>query len=87
MLMTPRLELPVRAVKVPTRKVPRMAAYLPKMSKKPKYSLARFLGQSLPNSERESAWMPPWNMPTRMARIQNSVAVRRKSAANRVMPK
>ena len=31
MLMTPRLELPVRAVKVPTRKVPRMAAYLPKI--------------------------------------------------------
>ena len=81
------LELPVSAVNVPTRKVPRIAAYLPKMSKKPKYSLARSLGQSLPNSLRESAWMPPWNMPTRMARNQNSTAERRKNAANRVMPK
>ena len=84
---TPKLELPVSAVNVPTKNVPRMAAYLPKMSKKPKYSLARSLGQSLPNSLRESAWMPPWNMPTRIARNQNSTAERRKNAAKSVMPK
>ena len=41
----------------------------------------------MPNSLRESAWMPPWNMPTRMARNQNSAAERRKNAAKSVMPK
>ena len=36
---------------------------------------------------RDSAWMPPWNSPTQMARIQNSSASRRKNAANSVMQK
>ena len=57
---TPSELLPVAAVMVPTMKVPRMAAYLPKMSKNPKYSLAWSLGQSLPNSDLESACRPPW---------------------------
>ena len=42
---------------------------------------------SLPNSLRDSAWMPPWNNPTQMASIQNSAASRRKNAANSVMQK
>lgn len=82
---TPSELLPVAAVMVPTMKVPRIAAYLPKMSKNPKYSLAWSLGQSLPNSDLESACRPPWKRPTMMARIQNSTAVRRKNAANSVM--
>ena len=52
---TPSDGLPVKKVKAETRPVPMMAAYLPKMSKKPKYSLACSLGQSLPNSLRDSA--------------------------------
>ena len=40
---------------------------------------------SLPNSLRESAWMPPWNSPTHTASTQNSTAERRKNAANSVM--
>ena len=62
-----------------------IAAYLPKMLKNPKYSLAWSLGQSLPNCERESAWMPPWKRPTMIARNQNSVALLRKNAAKNVM--
>ena len=82
---TPSEPLPVSAVMVPTMNVPMMAAYLPKMSKKPKYSLACSLGQSLPNSERLRAWMPPWNRPTMIARNQNSAALLRKKAAKQVM--
>ena len=42
---------------------------------------------SLPNSLRESAWMPPWNRPTQIASTQNSAALRRKNAANSVIKK
>ena len=42
---------------------------------------------SLPYSERESAWIPPWNRPTQIARIQNSTALFKKNAANSTIKK
>ena len=45
---------------------------LPKISKKPKNSPLRSLsGISLPNIERDSAWMPPWLVAHSTASIQN----------------
>ena len=49
--------------------------------------MAFSFGMSLPNSLRDSAWMPPWNRPTHTASTQNSAAERRKNAANSVMQK
>ena len=49
-----------------------MEENLPKISKKPKNSPLRALsGMSLPNIERESAWMPPWLVAQSTASIQN----------------
>ncbi len=53
---------------------PITAANLPKMSKKPKYSLDRSAGISLPKWDREMAWMPPWTVPTKKAMHQNSTS-------------
>ena len=47
------------------------AANLPMMSKKPKYSLARFGGTNRAKKERDSAWIPPCTVPTKTAMHQN----------------
>ena len=49
-----------------------MEENLPKISKKPKNSPLRSRsGMSLPNMERDSAWMPPWLVAQSTASIQN----------------
>ena len=59
---------------------------LPKISKKPKYSPERFLSGSIfPNILRDSAWMPPWLVATRMASTQNCQVSRTKKP-NTQMP-
>ena len=58
-----------------------MELNLPKMSKKPKNSPLRSLsGMSLPNMERDSAWIPPWLVAHRTASTQNCHRSRIKKA-------
>ena len=62
----------IKALTTPTSAGPMMEENLPKMSKKPKNSPLRSLsGMSLPNIERDSAWMPPWLVAHSTASVQN----------------